>query len=83
MKVRCDWLYCPVDPTPRPPDVPVAALVGQDQLAAAGKVVALMVAGILVGLFCVLVGLTLGLWIAYYYWRENWPLGVRPSLQEG
>jgi len=51
--------------------VPVAALVGQDQLAAAGKVVALMVAGILVGLFCVLVGLTLGLWIAYYYWREK------------
>ena len=30
-----------------------------------------MVAGILVGLFCVLVGLTLGLWIAYYYWREK------------
>lgn len=30
-----------------------------------------MAAGILLGLFCVLVGFTLGLWVAWLYWRDR------------
>lgn len=30
-----------------------------------------MTAGLLLGLFCVLVGFVLGLWMAYFWWREK------------
>lgn len=30
-----------------------------------------MVTGMLIGLLCVLVGLTLGLWTSWLYWRDR------------